>query len=293
MPTRQQLPIPVRAADEDGTANSDASSKLAAHVPRTREGDSPPLAAGSSRLARAHSDPAPHATRIPSSPLAQEYRVFTDPTGRRAEIVRRMGYLVTGLCVAYTLGVVLSLAGSNTGVPGGLLRAPGAASSRHLSQAEAKRPSARTVARQPAPQVSEAPETKDTNDARSNSQYNGAQDNLAVAHRSAPAIPTTKFGPASPRGRAPSPTTGSDRSTESPPKPIEPTDPPGPSRRTAAPNRDEPKPDHNGAIKSDQPPTDEGSEASGPAKIPPPADRRVTGLVTPVGQLLSDLLNTA
>jgi hypothetical protein len=266
---------PGHASDEHDLANSEAGpQRVAGRIPRTREGDSPLAPADSSRLGQ-------------TSQLPQDYQIFVDPTGRRADTVRRMGYLVTGMCATYTIGLVLSLAGSTAATPGRLFQLPGVAPVPQHTQAEAKGPPHLAGAGKPRRPGSAASEAEASNGTTSNRLQKGV-DNPEPVRRSAPTLPTA---PATPQQEAPRPTPRSDPTDERAPKPSEPTEPPGPI--PAEPGPVEPKPDEpaHGDTNPDQPPTD-GGEAPGDGETPPPADGLVSDLLTPVGELLSDVLTT-
>ncbi len=76
--------------------------------------------------------------------------IFVDATGRRARVVRRVGYLLTGLCATYTIVLGLSLAGVTSIAPNTLVPLPGVPSepltSRTATETEVGTPAARSGA---------------------------------------------------------------------------------------------------------------------------------------------------
>ncbi len=263
--------VEVRAAEEQDIANSEAAfQRVAAQL----------------------------ATRVPPGQLSQD-RIFVDPTGRRAEVVRRVGYLVTGLCATYTIGLVLSLAGTTAASPGGFFRPPGVASAPQQVLADVKGPPDPAVAVKPVRRASAATE-KDSNGTTSTSLQNAAQDDSGLARRSVPALPAAL---PSQRDEATRPKPGPDRTDDTAPKPAE----PGPTQPPAEPDPVEPDPVEPDPVEpdpvepgpvepdepSDEPPTDGGDEApEDDGDTSPPSNGPVGEVLEPVGDLLSGLLGT-
>ena len=167
------------------------------------------------------------ATPVPPGQLSQD-RIFVDPTGRRAEVVRRMGYLVTGLCATYTIGLVLSLAGTTAASPGGFFRPPGVAPVPQQVLADDKGPPDRAAAAKPVRRASAATE-KDSNGTTATSLQNAAQVDSGLARRSAPALPSQ-------REQATRPAPRPDPKDDTAPKPAD----PGPTQPPAEPDPVEP-----------------------------------------------------
>ena len=225
-----------------------------------------------------------------------DHPVFVDTTGRRARIVRRASYVVSGLCASYTVVLGLSLAGATSIAPSVLLPLPGVPSGPIRTVTEADSSKDKAPAK---PRRASAPKAGDTAvltsgdiglaDAGLGSTYPGGGTATTAPRGSAtkpPTVPAPGPAPQKPPGSSGTPS-GPEAPPETTPTPVPPTDP-------------EPDPEPEPEPEPTPTPEPESTPTPTPTPEPPtegdPEDSSggvVGDVLTPIGDVLSDILTAS